>query len=76
VKLAELSGRKKGGGGGGYLNDKIHELETSYCQVFNVHAVNDARHTKIRTAEPLVPEPSSFENEIVVQKLKRYTIES
>jgi hypothetical protein len=34
--------------------------------------VNDVRQTEIHTAEPLVPEPSSTEVEIAVEKLKRY----
>jgi hypothetical protein len=31
-----------------------------FCQLLNVHGVNDVRQTEIHTAEPLVPEPSSF----------------
>jgi hypothetical protein len=38
----------------------------------NVHGVNDVRQTEIHTAEPLVPEPSSSEVEIAIEKLKRY----
>jgi hypothetical protein len=33
----------------------------------NVHGIND-----VRQSEALVPEPSSFEVEIAVEKLKRY----
>jgi hypothetical protein len=36
------------------------------------HGVNDVRQTAIHTAEPLVPEPSAFEVEIAVQKLKKH----
>jgi hypothetical protein len=32
-----------------------------FSQLLNVHEVNDVRQTEIQTAEPLVPEPSSFE---------------
>jgi hypothetical protein len=32
---------------------------------------NDVRQTEIRTAEPLVPEPSAFEVEMPTEKLKR-----
>ena len=42
-----------------------------FPQLFNVHAVNDVRHTEIHTAEPLVPEPSAFDVELAVGKLKR-----
>jgi len=37
----------------------------------NVHGVNDVRQTEIHTAEPLVPEPSAFEVEMAIEKLKR-----
>jgi len=33
--------------------------------------VNDVRQTEIHTAEPLVPEPSAFEVEMAIKKLKR-----
>jgi hypothetical protein len=35
-----------------------------------VHGINDVRHT----VEPLVPEPSSFEIEIDIKKLKTYKL--
>jgi hypothetical protein len=38
----------------------------------NIHGINDVRQTGMHTAEPLVPEPSSFEVDIPVEKLKRY----
>jgi hypothetical protein len=38
----------------------------------NVHGVNDVRQTEIHTAEPLVPEPSTFEYEMAIEKLKRH----
>jgi hypothetical protein len=38
----------------------------------NVHGVNDVRHTKIHTAEPLAPGLSSDEVEIANEKLKSY----
>ena len=37
----------------------------------NVQGVNDVRQTKIHTAEQLVPEPSAFEFELSIEKLKR-----
>jgi hypothetical protein len=36
-----------------------------------VHGVNDVRQTEIHTTEPLVPEPSAFEVEMVIEKLIR-----
>jgi hypothetical protein len=43
-----------------------------FCQLLNVPGINDVRQTEIHTAEPLVPEPSSFEVHISVEKLERY----
>jgi len=36
-----------------------------------VRVVNDVRQTEIRTTEPLVPESSSFQGEVAIEKLKR-----
>jgi len=41
-----------------------------FSQLFNVHVVSNVRQTEIHTAEPLVPEPSAFEVEMVIEKLK------
>jgi hypothetical protein len=38
----------------------------------NVHRVSDVRQIEIHTAEPLVLDPSAFEVEIAIAKLKRY----
>jgi hypothetical protein len=50
----------------------LNRWKNYFCQLLNVHGVNDVRHTEIHTAKPLVPEPSSFEVEIAIEKLKRY----
>jgi hypothetical protein len=36
------------------------------------YGVNDVRQTEVHTAEPLVPEPSAFEVEMAIEKLKRH----
>ena len=41
-----------------------------FSQLFSVHGVNDISQTEIHTAEPLVPEPSAFEVEMAIEKLK------
>ena len=41
-------------------------------QLLNVHGVNDVRQTEIHKAEPLVPEPSAFEFEMAIEKLKTH----
>jgi hypothetical protein len=38
----------------------------------NIHGVNDVRQTEVHKAEPLVPEPSAFEFEMAIEKLKRH----
>jgi hypothetical protein len=47
-------------------------MEDYFCQVLNVHGVNDVRQTEMHTDEPLATEPSSFEVEIAIEKPKRY----
>ena len=43
-----------------------------FSQLLNVHRVNDVRQAVIYIAVPLVPEPSAFEFEMAIDKLKRY----
>jgi hypothetical protein len=38
----------------------------------NVYRASDVRQTEIRTAQPLVPDPSPFEVEIAIAKLKSF----
>jgi hypothetical protein len=40
--------------------------------LLNVHRVSNVRQIEIRTTEPLLPEPSPFEVEIVILRLKKY----
>jgi hypothetical protein len=45
----------------------------NYCsELLKVHGDNDVKQTEIHTAEALVPEPSAFEVEMAIEKLKRY----
>ena len=41
-----------------------------FSQLLNILGVNDVRQRELRTAEPLVPEPSVLEFELVIEKLK------
>jgi hypothetical protein len=45
-----------------------------FSQPLNVHGVTDVRQTEIHTEEPLVPEPSAFEVELAIEKLKKKKI--
>jgi hypothetical protein len=47
-------------------------VEEYFSQLLNVHGVNDVRPAEIHTAEPLVPEPSVFEVELAMEKLKSH----
>jgi hypothetical protein len=38
-----------------------------FSQLFNIHGVNDVRHTELHPAEPLVPVPSAFEIEMAIE---------
>jgi len=41
-----------------------------FSQLFTVHGVKDVGQAEIHTAEPLVPEPSTSEVELAIDKLK------
>ena len=45
-----------------------------FSQLLNVHGAKDVRQEEIHTAEPLVPEPSAFEVELAIEKLKKTQI--
>jgi hypothetical protein len=42
----------------------------SFSQLLNVSGVNDCEQVEVLTAEPLVPEPSAFEIQLAIEKLK------
>ena len=65
------------------VNDKKGELVADrhsimarwrnyFSQLLNVHEDNDVRQVEINTVEPLVPEPSAFEVELAIGKLKNH----
>ena len=43
-----------------------------FYQLLNVHGFHEVRQTETHTAEPLVPEPSAFEVELAIEKLKSH----
>jgi hypothetical protein len=43
-----------------------------FCQIWNVHWINNDKQTKIHTYEPLVHTPNIFDVEIVTEKLNLY----
>jgi len=53
-------------------NSVLARWRNHFSQLFVVHGVSDSRQTEIHTAEPLVPEPSAYEFEMAIEKLKRY----
>jgi hypothetical protein len=50
----------------------LKRLRNDLHQLLNVHGVNYVRQTEMHTAEPLVPELSSFKVEIAIVQLKGY----
>ena len=59
-----------------WMTTDSHSIFASWrnhsSQLLNVHGVKDVKHTEIHTAEPLVPEPSAFQVEMAIEKLKRH----
>jgi hypothetical protein len=53
-------------------SSNLNRCMNYFSQLLNVRRVNDVRQIEIHTAEPLVPEPSRFEVEIAIAKLKKY----
>jgi hypothetical protein len=43
-----------------------------FSQLLHIHGVIDVRQTELHTAEQLVPEPSAFEVELTIEKLKSH----
>jgi hypothetical protein len=39
--------------------------------MFSIHWIGDIRQTEIHTAESLLPEPSAFEVQMAIEKLKK-----
>jgi len=47
----------------------LNRRKNYFCQLLNVHGINDGSQKEMHTAEPLVPEPSSSEVEITAEKI-------
>jgi hypothetical protein len=45
-----------------------------FFQLLNVHGANDIRQAEIHTVEPLVAEPSAFEFELAIEKIKSHQV--
>jgi hypothetical protein len=50
----------------------LNRWKNYFSQLLNVQRVSGVRQIEIHTAEPLVPDPSPLEAEIVIAKSKRY----
>jgi hypothetical protein len=50
----------------------LNRWRNYFSQLLNVHGDNDVKQSEIHTAEPLVLEPSAFQVEMAIGKLKRY----
>jgi hypothetical protein len=49
----------------------LSRWKNNFSQVLNVHGVNYIRQTEIHMAEPIMPEPRAYEDEMATEKLKR-----
>ena len=62
--------------GKGYLVTDSHSILASqrknFSQLPNVYDISDVKQKEIHTAEPLVPEPSVFDMEMAMEKLKSH----
>ena len=47
-------------------------MEGLFPQLLNVHRVHDIRQTESHTTEPLIFEPSAFEVDLAIEKLKSH----
>jgi hypothetical protein len=52
----------------------LNRWKNYFSQLLNVYRLNDFRQIEIHTAEPLVPDPSPFEVEIAIAKLRKVQI--
>jgi len=55
-----------------YYHSILAKWRNSFSQLLKVHEINDVRQTEIHTAEPLVPESSASEVELVIEKPKSH----
>jgi hypothetical protein len=57
-----------------YATYHFRIYDTSLAYLLIVQETNSIRQSEIHAAEPLIPEPSSFEVEVAVEKLERYKL--
>jgi hypothetical protein len=50
----------------------LNRWKNYFAQLLNVHRASDVRQIEIHSAESLVPDPSPFDVEIAIAKLKNY----
>ena len=55
-----------------YSHRILDRWSNRFSQLFSSHGVSDVRQTEIHTAVPVVPEPGTFDVEMVIAKLKRH----
>jgi hypothetical protein len=53
-----------------YSRNILNRQDNHFCQLLNVHGVNDDGQTELHKTEPLVPKFRRFELEILNEKLK------
>ena len=53
-------------------NSILNRWKDYFSQLLNMHEDNDVGEIEIKTAEPLIPDPTLLEVEIAIEKLKKY----
>jgi hypothetical protein len=53
-------------------HSNLARCRNHFSKLFDVRGISDGRQTEIHTAEPLVPEPSTFEFVMTIERLKRH----
>jgi hypothetical protein len=70
-KVISLELKDEKGGLVTHYHSTLASWRNHFPQILNVLGVNDVRQTEIPIAEPLMHEPSAFEVEMAIEKLKR-----
>jgi hypothetical protein len=52
----------------------LNRWKNYFCQLLNVHGINEVRHTEMHTAKASVSEYHCFEVKIAIEKLKSYKL--
>jgi CHASE1-domain containing sensor protein len=55
-------------------HNNFNRWSDHFCQLLNTHAIHKVRHTEMQTDETSLSEPSPFDVDVDVEKLKEYQV--